>query len=104
MTITGTLTNLNNALKNLTFTPTTGYTGAASIALGYTDVGNGLTAPANIAVTVGSGGAASIGGSTTSPQTAVVSSPSSADSSGDETTDSDTQWAGFAAALETLNS
>jgi hypothetical protein len=104
MTISGTLASLNSALKNLTFTPTTGYTGSASIALSYTDVGNSLTASANIAITVGSVGAASKGGSTTNPQPAVVTAPTSPGSSGDETTDSDTQWVGFAAALQTLNS
>jgi hypothetical protein len=104
MTISGTLANLNHALKNLTFTPTSGYTGSASIALSYTDVGNSLTASANIAITVGTGAAVSSGGSTTSPQTAVVTSSASPGSSGPETSDIDTQWAGFAAALQTLNS
>lgn len=40
------------ALKNLTFTPTIGYSGPASIGLSYTDGGNSLTAPATISVTV----------------------------------------------------
>ena len=100
MTISGTLANLNNALKNLTFTPTTGYSGAASISLSYTDVGNGLTASATIAVTVGSGAAASAGGANTNPQ--VAGAP--ADSSGDDLTDSQTKWAGLTAALEVMNS
>jgi hypothetical protein len=109
MTISGTLTNLNNALKNLTFTPTTGYNGSAAIALGYTDTGNGLGTSANIAITVGTGAAAVSGGLTT--PTATVSSgrlqsPSwmTTGSTGDGTTDADTQWAGFAAAMDTLNS
>ena len=101
MTISGTLTNLNNALKNLTFTPTSGYSGSASISLSYDDTGNGLTASTSIAITVGSG-AASQGGSTTSPQTAVAISSSNPGSGSDESTDP--QWAGFVAALETLNS
>jgi subtilase family serine protease len=101
MTINGTLTNLNNALKNLTFTPTSGYSGSASISLSYADAGNGLTTSTSIAITVGSG-AASQGGSTTSPQTAVAISSSNPGSSSDESTDP--QWAGFAAALATLNS
>jgi subtilase family serine protease len=100
MTLTGTLTNLNNAIKTLTFTPTTGYTGSATIALGYTDVGNGLTASANIAVTVGTSAAVATGPSgSVSPSSLTTTS-----SSDDGTTDSDTQWAGFSAALETLNS
>jgi subtilase family serine protease len=112
MTISGTLTSLNNALKNLTFTPTTGYTGAASIALSYTDVGNGLTASANIAVTVGSGaGPTSLGGPS-NPQTVLVTSPppasgihsTSTTSSGEGSTDPEIHWAGFAAALQSLNS
>jgi hypothetical protein len=117
MTISGTLTNLNSALKSLTFTPTSGYTGAASITLTYTDAGNGLTDSAGIAVTVGSGAAvATSGGSPTNPETAAtVTSPSSAvsdspstasttlSSDGDEATSSDIQWSGFSAAVELLN-
>jgi hypothetical protein len=100
MTITGTLANLNNAIKTLTFTPTTGYTGAATIALGYTDVGNGLTASTNIAVTVGTSATVA-----TAPSRSVTPSSLSTTSSNDEgTSDSNTQWAGFSAAMETLNS
>jgi hypothetical protein len=111
MTISGTLTNLNNALKNLTFTPTTGYTGSAAITLGYTDNGNGLAASANIAITVGTGAAVVSGGAIT-PTAAVATAPSgrlhspswmTTSSTGDETTDADTQWAGFAAAIAALN-
>jgi hypothetical protein len=100
MTISGTLANLNNALKNLTFTPTTGYTGAASISLSYTDAGNGLSANATISITVGSGGAAAVGGPTSGPQVAeTTTSPSTLN----DPTDAQTQWAGFNAAMETLN-
>jgi hypothetical protein len=96
MTITGTLANLNNALKNLTFTPLTGYVGSASIAIGYTDLGNSLTASGAIQVTVGSSGPTSRG---SQPQTAgtPTSSPTSTSD------DSQNQWAGFSAAVEILN-
>ena len=96
MTITGTLANLNNAIKNLTFTPSTGYVGSATISIGYTDVGNSLTASGTIQVTVGSAGPTSRGGSTSQPQS-LTSSPSST------TDDTDSQWAGFSAAVEVLN-
>jgi hypothetical protein len=102
MTISGTLANLNHALKNLTFTPTTGYNGSASIALSYTDAGNSLTASANIAITVGTGAAVSVGGSATQPARAAMTSPASPGSGGDEATASDTQWSGFMAAMELL--
>jgi hypothetical protein len=113
MTISGTLTSLNNALKNLTFTPTTGYTGAASIALSYTDVGNGLPASANIAVTVGSAGPTSVGGPSNPPSAVATSSPAvvgnhstptTTTSSGEGSSDPQNHWAGFAAALLSLNS
>jgi hypothetical protein len=56
-------------------------------------------------VTVGSGAsAASLGGSATSPQAAMLTSSASPRASGGEATDRDIQWAGFIAALETLNS
>jgi Subtilase family len=104
MTISGTLTNLNNALKNLTFTPTTGYAGAASIGLSYTDAGNGLMASATIGVTVGPSGTTVRGSSPTQPEVAATTTTSPVDSSIDDSTDSQTQWAGFAAAVDTLNS
>src|SRR5262249_31108436 len=100
MTISGTLASLNNALKNLTFTPLTGYVGSASIALSYTDVGNSLTASASIAITVGN--AATVQGGSTKPQ--VVGSVTSPPTNSSDDSDNQTQWAGFAAALETLSS
>ncbi len=100
MTITGTLANLNNAIKNLTFTPLAGYTGSATISIGYTDEGNSLTASGTIQVTVGSSGATSLGGSTTQPQkTGTLTSPPNA-----TTEDTDSQWTGFSAAVEILTS
>ena len=101
MTISGTLANLNNALKGLTFTPTTGYSGSASISLAYTDLGNSLTASATINLTVGSAGATSVGGSTVNPQVSEAATPATSASS-DDATDSETQWAGLSAALELM--
>ncbi len=96
MTITGTLANLNNALKNLTFTPLTGYVGSASIAIGYTDLGSSLTASGAIQVTVGSSGPTS---RSSQPQTAgTLTSPPNSTSD-----DTQNQWAGFSAAVEVLN-
>ena len=40
MTVTGTLTSLNNALNGLSLTPTAGYIGAASVSIGINDLGN----------------------------------------------------------------
>jgi hypothetical protein len=54
MTITGTLANLTAALSGLTFTPTTGYSGSAALALTLTDSGNSLSGSANVAITVNS--------------------------------------------------
>jgi uncharacterized repeat protein (TIGR03803 family) len=114
MTISGTLTNLNNALKNLTFTPTTGFVGPASISLTYADVGNGLAAATNVAMTVGNAGAAiPVNGPIEPPAPAAVNSASESapsqfvgpmESDNSASRDSQNQWAGFAAALESLNS
>jgi hypothetical protein len=56
MTISGTLTRLNAALNNLIYTPTTNYTGSASISLSYTDGGDKLSASATINLTITSRG------------------------------------------------
>jgi hypothetical protein len=74
----------------------TGYVGSASIAIGYSDLGNSLTASGAIQVTVGSSGPTSRG---SQPQTAgtPTSSPTSTSD------DSQNQWAGFSAAVEILN-
>ncbi|HEV8003992.1 MAG TPA: hypothetical protein VGP63_29270 [Planctomycetaceae bacterium] len=111
MTISGTLTNLNNALKNLTFTPTSGYSGSASISLSYTDAGNSLTASASVAITVGNVGATATPASATPAQLVTTSAPASSTEFDNEPTnaevglmsgDSGFQWAGFAAAMEVL--
>jgi hypothetical protein len=116
MTISGTLTNLNAALAGLRFTPTTGFNGSGTISLKYTDAGNGLSATANIAVTIGTGGASlgspipgpsrqSTGASPASQSTpstggGTVSSPSLL---GSLPADDLTRWDGFMAAMVLLN-
>jgi hypothetical protein len=117
MTISGTLTNLNAALNGLTFTPTSRYTGSASISLKYTDEGDGLTGSATIAISVSRNGRASRGAaapgavSVETGSAPLVGSQSMSNSSTDDgaldgensaTTDAQTQWAGFMAALELL--
>jgi hypothetical protein len=52
MTIEGALPNLNAALIGLTFTPSTGYSGSASLAVKVTDVGDKQTGSATVAITV----------------------------------------------------
>jgi hypothetical protein len=52
MKVSGTLASLNAALNGLTFTPTSRYVGAASIAVSLKDAGDNLTGSATIAVTV----------------------------------------------------
>jgi hypothetical protein len=114
MTLSGTLTNLNNALKNLTFRPTTGYSGPASISLTYTDVGNGLTSSASIAVSVGNAEATATPASAMPAQLSTTSPPASSTGAGFDNQptntedglisgDSDFQWAGFTAAMEVLS-
>jgi hypothetical protein len=117
MTISGTLANLNAALNGLTFTPTSRYTGSASISLKYTDEGDGLTGSATIAITVSRNGRASRGAvapgavSVERGVTPLVGSQTTSNSSTDDgaldgetsgTSDAQTQWAGFMAALELL--
>jgi hypothetical protein len=51
MTISGTLANLNSAL-NLQYFPNSNYLGADSLQLSLTDLGDSLTQPASIALTV----------------------------------------------------
>jgi hypothetical protein len=52
MTVTGTLANLNAALNGLQFTPTIGYSGPASLAVTFKDLGNNQSASATVAITV----------------------------------------------------
>ena len=52
VTLKGTLANLNAALNGLKFTPSTGYSGSASLSVSYKDLGNGQTASASVAITV----------------------------------------------------
>jgi len=52
MTVTGTLANLNAALSGLKFTPTTGYSGSASVSTTYEDLGIAQTTSAITDVSV----------------------------------------------------
>jgi large repetitive protein len=51
-TVTGTLASLNAALSGLTYTPTTAYWGADSLAITVQDAGDGLSASKNVGITV----------------------------------------------------
>jgi hypothetical protein len=63
MTVTGTLANLNAALNGLIFTPTSRYTGTATIAVSVKDSTDGLTGSGSVAVTVsGRTGRGEVGG------------------------------------------
>ena len=53
MTISGTLTSLNEWLNGLKFTPTTNFLGSGTISIKYTDAMNGLSVSTKIAVTIG---------------------------------------------------
>ena len=120
MTISGTLTNLNNALNGLTYTPTRNFTGSASISLSYTDAGDGLTGTGSIALTVSRNGRASrslvvtpapvqgdrqfvpVTGGATLSLTNPATTGGSADGDASTPIDAQTQWAGFLQALEFL--
>ena len=52
MTIKGTLSNLNAALKGVKFTPATGFSGPVSLALTLKDSGDNLTGSAAVAISV----------------------------------------------------
>jgi hypothetical protein len=52
MTVKGTLAHLNAALNGLKFTPTTGYSGSASLAVTVADSGDGLSGSATVAITL----------------------------------------------------
>ena len=61
MTFTGTITNINNALNGLVFTPTAGFNGAASLQIitndqGNTGSGGALSDTDSVAINVSSGG------------------------------------------------
>jgi len=102
MTISGTLSALNNALSGLTFVPINA--GKATIVLSYTDVGTGLKASATINITVGKTIGGGGGGGT--GQVVMASAPAVADSTTASNTtmppDALTQWKGFNAAMEVL--
>jgi hypothetical protein len=52
MTVSGTLANLNAALNGLVFTPTSRYTGTATVTISLKDSGDGLTGSGTVDVTV----------------------------------------------------
>ena len=51
-TVTGTVTNLNAALNNLKYTPTSNYTGSDSLLISITDPGDSESASKSVAITV----------------------------------------------------
>ncbi len=51
-TVTGTVTSLNAALNNLTYTPTSSYTGSDSLAISLLDPGDNESASKSVAITV----------------------------------------------------
>jgi large repetitive protein len=116
MTISGTLTSLNEALNGLKFTPTTDFLGSGTIRIKYIDAMNGLSVSTKIAVTIGTTHA-SFGPpiQTASPQSTGVSPASqstlstvggtvtSPDLSGTLQADELARWDGFMAAMGLLN-
>ncbi len=73
-TVTGTITNLNAALNNLTYTPTTNYTGSDSLAISLTDPGDNESAAKNVAITVNANSPPTVStpGSATVPQNGTL--------------------------------
>ncbi len=95
MTVQGTLANLNAALNGLSYTLGAK---AATVTLAYTDLGDNLSATANIAVS--SGTILGVGGP-------AIAGPSTVNAPNDVATtamppDALTQWAGVSAAVEML--
>ncbi len=83
LTVSGTVTELNAALNNLTYTPTANYVGSEALAIQASDPGDGASGSNGVAITVSplapiitapTSASASIGGSLTfSPPTATRS-------------------------------
>jgi hypothetical protein len=90
MTVSGTVAHLNAALNGLIFTPAAGYVGAASLAMSIEDMGNGLSGPGSIGLTVNA-----VSEPQTNPQSAGFDE-------GQESAGFASSWAGFAAAVEEL--
>jgi len=67
MTIVGTLTNILAALNGLTFTPTSKYTGSASLKLTTKDLLDGQSGTETITLKVAKASPAAVGGHSTSP-------------------------------------
>src|SRR5262249_32631518 len=76
MTVTGTLANMNAALNGLIFTPTSRFTGTATITIGVKDSGDGLSGSGTVTVTVTrTGRAVQIGGTRQNAEVVVPQAP-----------------------------
>lgn len=76
MTVTGTLASLNAALNGLIFTPTSRYTGTATITIGVKDSGDGLSGSGSVTVTVTrTGRAIEIGGTHRDAEVVTTQAP-----------------------------
>jgi hypothetical protein len=95
ITIQGTLANLNAALNGLVYAPATGYTGSDTLSVTINDAGDGLSGSASVAISVAPKKTISL------TSGAVVAGGNPALSSFD---DDSNQWAGLAAAVNTLYS
>jgi hypothetical protein len=116
MTISGTLTSLNEWLNGLKFTPTPDFLGSGTISVKYTDAMNGLSVSTKIAVTIGTTHSsfgppvqtASQQSTGVSPAlrltpSTVAGTVTSPDYSGTLPTDELARWDGFMAAMGLLN-
>ncbi len=107
MTLSGTLAALNNALKGLRFTAAPGFSESAAIDLSYTDLSNGLTASAAIAITIGNAApmtvTAGLQQTNLSPTSVGLRGAVGAQTTAIDLDDVTDQWAGFAEALDVLN-
>src|SRR5262249_8714498 len=83
MTISGNLAHLNPALNGLTFTPAAGYLGDASLAFSLQNVGNGLSGVGSVGLTV-----------------SAVTGSVAGDTSETGSAHSNSDWAGFSAAVD----
>ena len=92
ITIEGTLANLNAALNGLVYAPASGYTGSDTLSVTINDASDGLSGSASVAITVTSKKGVSIA--------AVVGGNPALPSFDDDSN----QWAGVAAAVNTLYS
>jgi hypothetical protein len=85
MTISGTVAHLNAALNGLIFTPAAGYIGNASLGFALLNTGNGLSGAGSVGLTFN-----------------AVTGSSAQASSETGSTNSNSEWAGFTAAVDEL--